>query len=162
MMIRRMGYQKKSQRILPSLIILGLVGLMSVTWAGEGFSRKDIAGKWAFSADGTVVPPAVPAATPVALVGTATFEENGECSLTDTINIGGTSFTVSSLSCTFTVASDGTGSIEADFGGPLSPELLSIVVVDTKEILVVRTDVVVARGSFKRQTADDDDDDDDD
>ncbi len=41
------------------------------------------------------------------LVGTATFEEDGQCSLTDFLNIGGTSFTTTSIACILTVNSDG-------------------------------------------------------
>ncbi len=128
-----------SPRRMLTLIALGLVGLGAVAQADEGFTTESVAGRWAFSADGTVVPPAVPSATPVALVGIATFEEDGQCSLTDFLNIGGTSFTSSSITCTLIVNSDGTGSIEADFGGPFSPEVLALVIVDEDEILVAHS-----------------------
>ncbi len=141
-----------------TLVALGLLSLGAVAKADEGFSTESVAGRWAFSADGTIVPPAVPSATPVALVGIATLEEDGQCSLTDFLNIGGFSVTSSSITCTLTVNPDGTGSIEADFGGPFSPEVLAIVIVNEDEILVVRTDAAVSRGSFKRQADNDDED----
>ncbi len=150
------------RRILLSLMTLGLLGTAAVAQADGGFTAESLAGTWAFTADGTIVPPAVPSATPVALVGIATFEENGQCSLTDFLNIGGTSFTTTSITCTLTVNADGTGTLEADFGGLFSPEVLNIVAVNKDELLVVRTDAIVARGSFKRQAHDEDDDSDSD
>ena len=143
-------------RILLVFVTVGLLAIPPALQADGGFDTASVAGTWAFTADGTIVPDGIP----VALVGTATFEDDGQCSLTDFLNIGGTSFTTTSFTCTLTVNSDGTGSIEADFGGPFSPEVLSIVIVDEDEILVVRTDLIVARGSFKRQAGSDGDDDD--
>ena len=60
------------KRILLTLIALGLVSIVAVAQADEGFTTESVAGTWAFTADGTIVPPAVPSATPVALVGIAT------------------------------------------------------------------------------------------
>ena len=148
------------RKLLPGLMILGLASLPSVTWAGDGFSEKSIAGTWAFSADGSVLPPALPTITPIALIGVATFEEDGSCSLKDILNIGGTKTVVTSQTCNFTVEADGTGSIVADFGGNFGPDTLSIVIVDNDEILVLRTDFIVASGSFKRRADSDEDDDD--
>ena len=147
--------------IASGLLIVILAGFVSVATAGEGFTRGDIAGKWAFSARGTIVPPAAPEPTPIVLLGIAIFEEDGTCSLSDTLNIGGTRVDVASLTCSFTVEPDGSGTIVEDFGGP-APVNLSIVIVDENEILVIRTDSAVVSGSFKRQAVPHDDEDDDD
>ena len=118
------------------------------------FTNESIKGRWGFLAQGTVLPPAVPAATPAAAVGILYFDGVGGCTLTDTFNIGGTTFgPLTSETCTYSVNPDGTGTWSFAFPGDLEPTPLSFVIVnDMQEIVDVRTDsFAVAFGVIKRQ-----------
>jgi len=108
-------------------------------------------GTWGFSASGTIVPPAVPTATPAAAVGLMTFEPTGDCAIQDTINIGGASLSRASNSCTYTLV-NGRGSINVTFPEDPGPVPLSFVLVDhDREMRFIRTDLGVAAGVAKLQ-----------
>ena len=155
----------------PMALFLGLfVGLFlstsSVLADEDDFTIESMEGTWGFSASGTILPPALPADTPAVAVGIMTFYDNGECVITDQLNIGGSaippaSFRTSSL-CSFSVNPNGTGTISVLFPGDIFPTPLSFVIVnDEEEFRFIRTDAGVASGVAKRQGNDDGDDDDD-
>jgi hypothetical protein len=137
--------------VLTSALVFGMPGGQGGAKAG-GFTNKSIQGEWGFSASGTIVPPALPAATPAAAVGIMTFDGMGGCSISDTINIGGTSASRTSTTCTYSVNADGSGSLSALFPGDPGPTPLSFVIVGSaKEIRFIRTDLGVASGVARRQ-----------
>ena len=118
------------------------------------FTNKSIEGRWGFSAQGTVLPPAVPVPTLAAAVGIVDFDGVGGCSITDTLNLGGTKIgPLTTKTCTYSVNSNGTGTWSFAFPGDLEPIPLSFVIIDNmNEIVDIRTDAVaVAFGVIKRQ-----------
>lgn len=137
--------------VLTNALILGTTGEQGSAQAA-GFTNKSIQGDWGFSAAGTIVPPALPVAAPAAAVGIMTFDGMGGCSISDTINIGGTSASRTSSTCTYSVNADGSGSLSALFPGDPGPTPLSFVIVDNRtEIRFIRTDLGVASGVARRQ-----------
>jgi hypothetical protein len=152
---------KRLKRGLLLLLVFGLANTVPFTSAGtdDEFTNKSIRGTWGFSAAGTIVPPAVPAATPAVAVGVMSFDGKGGCSISDTINIGGTSASRTSTTCSYAVNPDGTGSLSAQFPGDPGPTPLSFVIVNNKdEIRFIRTDLGVASGVAKRQNGENKDD----
>lgn len=151
-------------RIHSSMILTAIAGILggalfsTMAVADDRLSNRSIRGDWGFSALGTIVPPAVPAATPAAAIGTIYFDGRGGCFFDDTVNIGGTSVSRSSTECSYTVNSNGSGSILVSFPGDPGPTPLSIVVVDNaREIRFIRTDLGIAEGVIKRIGDGDDD-----
>jgi hypothetical protein len=140
-------------------LLVGLISLLLVLLAegphraaAGGFTDESIRGTWGFSASGTIVPPAVPAATPAVAAGIMRFDGTGGCSIADTINIGGASAFRTSTICSYSVTPNGMGSIQALFPGDPGPTPLSFVIVDEKsEIRFIRTDLGVASGVVRRQ-----------
>jgi hypothetical protein len=133
------------------LIVWGSFSLMPAVHAQQGFTNKSIQGTWVFSVSGILFSPD----TRFALAGLITFEEADQCSMTLTINAGGISWDSTSEMCVFNVNSDGTGSLQAEFGGgkvDFPPLSVFFVIVNHKEILAIRTDEVIASGVLKRQT----------
>ncbi len=155
---------KVLSRVLIFLLALGLIFIVPGAYADDVyFSSKSIEGEWGFSASGTIVPPALPVATPAAAVGVITFDGGGGCFFSDTINIGGTSGSRTSTTCAYSVDPDGTGTISVLFPGDPGPTPLSFVIVnDMQEIRFIRTDLGVASGVAKRQAVDEYDKGDDD
>jgi hypothetical protein len=117
------------------------------------FTEKSIKGTWGFSAQGTVLPPARPAATPGVAVGVLKFDGAGGCSVTDTTNVGGTKTGPrTSVTGTYIVNPDGTGSFSYTVPGHPEPASISFVLVNNaKEMRTIRTDQGVATGVAKRQ-----------
>jgi hypothetical protein len=142
---------KKCQAALVMLLVFGgLNSLYHIQAQDPQFSMETIRGNWGFSAQGTIVPPAAPDPVPAVAMGILTFSRDGSCAISDTININGTSASRTSLTCTFTVNPDGTGSLEAAFAGDPGPTPLSFVIADHKrEIRFIRTDLGVAMGVAK-------------
>ncbi len=139
-------------------VLIGLVALvLMAACAGDDddrvFTDKSIEGRWAFSAQGTILPPALPAATPAVAVGILDFDGSGGCSITDTTNLGGTKIgPQTSETCTYSVNPDGTGTFNVAFPGDPGPAPVSFVIVNKKtEIRTIRTDLGVATGVAKRQ-----------
>ncbi len=143
----------RTLRILAlSIFFLGLASIMSGAHADDEFSAESIDGVWGFSAAGTIVPPAFPAPTAAVAVGTMTFDGDGYCSISDTINIGGTVASRTSTTCSYTVNGDGTGSISVSFPGDPGPTPLDFVIVnDEEELRFIRSDLGVASGVAKLQ-----------
>ncbi len=117
------------------------------------FTNESIEGRWGFSAQGTILPPALPDATPAVAVGILDFDGSGGCSITDTTNLGGTKVgPQTSETCTYSVNPDGTGTFSVAFPGDPGPAPVSFVIVNkAKEIRTIRTDLGVATGVAKRQ-----------
>ena len=142
------------RRLYPVLLVLIVVGALhgirGAEAQGGDMSAESIRGRWGFSAQGTIVPPAAPAPMPAAAMGIMTFGRDGSCSIADTININGFTASRTSLDCTFSVNPDGTGSLVAFFAGDPGPTPLAFVIVSHKsEIRFIRTDLGVAAGVAK-------------
>lgn len=141
--------------------VLGVTGILALGLANSVYAGKppapltdrSIAGAWAFSADGTIVPD-----TPAVAAGTMTFDGYGGCVISDVINIGGMMEARTSTACTYVVNSDGTGSMDADFAGIFAGAvpLFFVIVDNVNEIRFIRTDVGVASGVVKRLYPEDD------
>ncbi|NND59438.1 MAG: hypothetical protein HKN49_04145 [Gammaproteobacteria bacterium] len=120
--------------------------------ANQGsYSATSIKGVWAFSASGTIVPD-----TPAVAIGLAEFDGNGGCLFRDQINIGGiaqpspTGFR-DSISCSYAVNTDGTGTIAVRFATDPADIPLTFVIISRAELHFIRPDLGVARGTMKRQ-----------
>lgn len=136
--------------IILLLLLLGTNGGPRIQAQDPQFGTEIILGNWGFSAQGTLVPPAAPESVPAVAMGIMTFNRDGSCSISDTININGAAASRSSLACTFAVNPDGTGSLEAVFPGDPGPTPLSFVIAGHKsEIRFIRTDLGVATGVAK-------------
>ena len=145
-------------RTLAAAVMLGASLATVPALAGDRLSERSIRGNWGFSALGTIVPPATPAPTPAAAIGTIYFDGRGRCFFDDTVNIGGTSVSRSSTACDYSVNSNGSGTISVTFPGDPGPTPLAIVVVDgAREIRFIRTDLGIAEGVIKRIRGGDDD-----
>lgn len=135
---------------LAAAIIVGLAGSLPGTRADQGYSVQSLRGSWGFTSSGTALPPYAPSALPVAVVGVLTFDGNGTCTVSETINAGGQSFSQSSSSCTYTVQPDGSGTLLAQTPGGPSP--IAFVITDTRtELRLIRTDQAVASGVAHKQ-----------
>lgn len=153
------SFSSNHRRWRQSLRSLGIASLFSFSLMG-GQPGADAAGtppvfnlygRWGFSGTGTIVPPAVPEATPMAVMGIMTFDGKGGCSIADTLNVGGNTASRTSKTCTYTVNLDGTGSLEVRFAEDPGPLPLSFVIVDgAEEIKFIGTSLLVGEGSAKR------------
>ena len=118
------------------------------------FTNESIKGRWGLSAQGMVLPPAVPVPTLAVAVGIVDFDGVGGCSITDTLNLGGTKIgPLTTKTCTYSVNSNGTGTLSFAFPDDPGPTPVSFVIVDNmREIIDIRTDqFAVAMGVLKRQ-----------
>lgn len=155
MLHKRNRYSVLSSRtrratLLLLLIVGGFYGVPGTRAQVGEFTAESIRGQWGFSAHGTIVPPAAPSPVPAVAMGIMTFNRDGSCSISDTINIGGFSASRTSVACTFSVNPDGTGMLEASFVGDPGPTPLAFVIADHKsEIRFIRTDLGVASGVAK-------------
>ena len=139
-----------------ALLALGLASVVPSAEAEPQFTASSLSGVFGFSAAGTIMPPALPVATPAVAAGTMTFDRQGGCVISDTINIGGMSAFRTSTACAYSVNQDGTGSISVLFPGDPGPTPLSFVIVNREnEIRFIRTDLGVASGLASRQNRDD-------
>jgi hypothetical protein len=133
-----------------ALLLVGLANFTTITQAYNGYSVHRLHGAYGFSSTATVLPPFVPASTPAVVVGILTFDGSGGCTVSETINVGGTSFLQIPTACSYTVSPDGSGTLSAQTPSGVTP--LALVIVDSgKEILFIRTDAAIAGGVAKRQ-----------
>jgi hypothetical protein len=124
------------------------------------YDNTSIAGVWGFSCSGLIVersvtPPDIHdiKSIPAAAVGIIHFNSTeGSCTITDTLNYSGTPIGPrTSQKGTYTVNSDGTGTITVEFP-PNQVVPLSFVIVDNgNELRFIRTDGGVASCVAKRQ-----------
>ena len=122
----------------------------------DAFTNESIEGRWGFSAQGTILLPEPPGPIPAVAVGILDFDGAGGCVITDTANLGGTKIgPQTSVTCTYSVNPDGTGTFSVAFPGDppgAEPAPISFVIVnEKKEIRTIRTDLGVATGVAKRQ-----------
>ena len=142
--------------MVAALAILGIGIMLPAAVADDDgarvYSNRSIQGKWGFGVDGHGV--AVPDRAPAAAVGTATFDGEGGCRTTLTINVNGTLIgPIPSQSCTYTVYPDGTGWAEIDYGVPELPVPIRglFVIVDRgREMMIVNEDIFVSGYNAKR------------
>ena len=133
------------KRILALSLIVVFAGITSSGSAeAQTFSNKSLKGGYGFSASGTIVAPN-PLAGPAVAVGLATFDGNGGCTLSDTINIAVLGIVArTSLSCTYSVNPDGTGTLTPTFSAPFGTTPAALVIVDKKkEFRFIRTTATV-------------------
>lgn len=134
--------------------IMGAAGVLGPSRGrADGAAPASLRGTWGFSASGTVLPPAFPAPTPAVAVGRMSFDpHSSDCMIEDTINLGGTSLSRTSSTCTYAVGPGGLGTIAVTFPGDPAPTPLSFVLVDKdREMRFIRTDLGVAEGVAKLQ-----------
>jgi hypothetical protein len=147
--------------------VLAGVGLVAgafaarASFAGEerepsrhGFSDRTLKGWWGFNTEvGWVVPPAAPTPIPTAAVGRIYFDGEGGCQVENIINTNGESKTLTSSSCTYAVASDGTGTSEAVLPGfPVDSIPVAFVIIDGgRELRLLTTKHIVGTFSARRQ-----------
>ncbi len=121
-----------------------IVVLMGVTRPGSaeagGFDNKSLKGAFGFSASGIIVAPN-PLAGPAVAVGIFTGDGAGGCSISDTINVAVLGIVArTTISCTYSVNPDGTGTITPTFGPPFGVTPSSFVIVDKEnEFRFIRT-----------------------
>jgi hypothetical protein len=110
-------------------------------------------GTWGFSASGTLLPPAVEAPAPVAVVGLITFDPTTrDCSITERVSTGTSRVLRISDSCTYAHFADGRGDVLATFPGDNEWVFIDFVLVQRdREMQLVRTHDGVMEGVAKRQ-----------
>lgn len=124
------------KRIFALSVIVLLVGVTShgSAEADDEFDNESLEGTYGFSASGDIVAPN-PLAGPATAVGLVTFDGEGGCTVSDTVNIVVPPFIVprASVSCTYSVAPDGSGTITPTFGPPFGTTPSAFVIVDDGE-----------------------------
>ena len=125
----------------------------------ERFSNKSLKGAWGFNVHGFL---GANTPTPVATsaMGRTTYDGNGGCHTVAKLNVAGTVLSLTSVTCTYTVNPDGTGTQLTAFGPPAPPPgtfTTDFVLVDAaKEFLFIVSDTTqpgstVGSGVAKRQ-----------
>jgi hypothetical protein len=117
------------------------------------FTNLSLKGKWGFSDQATLVPPAVPEPIPVASVGILDLDGRGNCTGSDRLNLNGIDIGPRIFdTCSYSVNPDGTGSMTVTIEGDPEPVSLFFVIVDKKrEFRYILSGVLVGDGVAKRQ-----------
>ncbi len=104
------------KRIFALSVIVLLVGVTSRGSAeADGFDNSSLEGTYGFSASGDIVLPNA-LAGPAVAAGLTTFDGAGGCTVSDTVNVAVAGVvTRISVSCTYSVAPDGSGTITPTF-----------------------------------------------
>ena len=140
-----------------AIILAALLAYVGPSHASGNFRLRSLRGVYGFSGSGTLFDGSVQAA----IVGLNSFDGAGGCDITARLNAGGTVFSLTAATCTYTVNSNGTGLITATFNEPgfTGPFMSDFVIVDQgKELQFVLSDVsqtTVASGVAKRQSSSD-------
>lgn len=152
--------------LVVQLAVVGFFTNVPRALADSTYTVKDLKGVFAFSAEGTLYPsfPELSPALPAVGVGLFTFDGAGGCSVVDQFNVASLGLVPSagfrtSTSCQYTVNSDGTGTLEASFGGSVGdingPGSLTFSMVGkgpVTEIRFIRSDPgAVAMGVARQQ-----------
>ncbi|ETX04145.1 MAG: hypothetical protein ETSY2_30485 [Candidatus Entotheonella gemina] len=151
------------------LLVVALVASWLVLRPGVAqaqFENDDLEDGWVLSASGAITAEGLPfpVGTPLIAVGRFTFDGEGECTVIDQLNIGGTIFpdpgsfrtSEGDGACTYTVNEDGTGFLAATFG-PSQPlpgtiELTFALVSDeVLRFITTNTPGFSASGSLEKQ-----------
>jgi hypothetical protein len=142
---------RKGRRSLTAAAVLALAAALgtTVTRAQQPPKGDPMRGTWGFSARGTIVLPDSPP-IPAVAVGVMTFDPTGACTIEDTVNIGGSSESRTSASCSYGLER-GRGTITATFAGSGNVPLSFVLVDHEREMRFIRTDVGVAEGVAKLQ-----------
>lgn len=138
----------KNYSRLAMMVIVALFAFGATSQAGENFTLHSIQGTWGFSASGTLA-----GAVPAAAVGLLTFDGAGGCSESAKLNAGGTVYPLTTTACSYTVNSDGSGSVIVTFAGFGSFTTDFVIVDVAKEFHFIISDVsgTVASGVAQRQ-----------
>ena len=132
--------------LLTGLLFLGIPSAQ----ADEHFRLQSLRGVWGVSASGTLGDGTVQAAA----VGLFTFDAAGGCTETAKLNAGGIVTPLTSIACSYTVNSDGSGSLTVTFPGSLTFTVDFVIVDVAKEFHFIVSDptgTTVASGVAKRQ-----------
>lgn len=122
----------------------------------ERFTERSLRGSWGFSAAGFLAVTPTGSNTPASAVGLLRFDGRGECTDEAKLNSAGTVVALTSTSCTYTVNSDGTGTIQTTFA-PAGAFTTDFVITEERgEFHFIVSDQVqpgttVASGVAKRQ-----------
>lgn len=154
---------KKLKKTLFPLFTLGAIGVFIPLQVSAQFDNSSVLDDvWAFSGDGMLAS----TSEPVAMVGILDFNQDANCAIATTINVGGTSWTTTATQCTFNINPGGRGSLTLELApGPVplpSPLEFALVVVDDddeEEIRAIGTGDVVINIVAKEQDDEDDIDD---
>jgi hypothetical protein len=93
------------------IVLASLVSTVGLADADEPFSERSLRGTYAFSGSGYLI------GQPAAVVGVTRFDGHGGCETSAKLKVitSGAVVPLSSLSCTYTVDADGTGTQELTF-----------------------------------------------
>jgi hypothetical protein len=119
----------------------------------RAFTNQSLEGKWGFSDQGTLVPPAVPEPIPAVSVGIVDLDGEGNCTSSDRLNLNGTDIGPRTFdTCSYSVNPDGTGSVTLTIEGDPEPVSLFFVIVDeNREFRYILSGELVGEGVAKRQ-----------
>jgi hypothetical protein len=119
----------------------------------RAFTNQSLEGKWGFSDQATLVPPAVPEPIPAVSVGIVDLDGEGNCTGSDRLNLNGTDIGPRIFdTCSYSVNPDGTGSITVTIEGDPEPVSLFFVTVDKeREFRYILSGALVREGVAKRQ-----------
>ena len=135
-------------------VVLAVLACGTTAQADERFNNKSLRGAWGFNAHG-FLGATTPAQTPASAMGRNTYDGAGGCTSDAKLNAGGTVLTLNSISCTYTVFPDGTGTQETVYAvGTFTTDF--VLVDNAKEFLFIVSDTAqpgttVASGVAKRQ-----------
>ncbi len=129
-----------------SIFVL-MASILPGAYAHKQFTNKSIEGTWGFSGSGTTN------GTPAVFFGLDIFDGNGGCSVKNVLNTPSGLVNLTSITCTYIVYSDGTGTATVTFPPPLGLSTFPFVIVSKgSEILAISTDQnVIASFVAKRQ-----------
>jgi len=115
-------------------------------------SNATLKGTFAFTSTGFITPPAPAPAQPFAIVGTQTFDGNGDFTAAGTVSLNGKIMPVT-LAGTYTVNPDCTGTFTAHISPVgITTNLFFVIDDNRKELQVIQTDSgVVVTGIARRQ-----------
>jgi hypothetical protein len=148
----------KKQLYMVGVVIAAVLMYVVTGHASSNTSTRSIIGNYGFSGSGTLAAGTIQAA----VVGVTTFGRGGRCRITAKINavpLVPQPVPVTSISCTYTLNADGTGTQDitfdtAPFTGPFHSDF--VVVDDGAELPFMLSDGTggtVATGVAKRQTS---------
>ncbi len=113
-----------------SVIVLLVVVTSHGSAEADGFDNESLEDTYGFSASGDIVAPN-PLAGPATAAGLVTFDGAGGCTVSDTVNVAVLGVVArTTVSCTYSVAADGSGTITPTFGPPFGTTPSAFVIVD--------------------------------
>lgn len=140
---------------LAVMVVAALLAFSATSEADERFTLRSLRGSWGFSAAGFLLAN-TPTPLPASAVGLITFDGVGGCVDEARLNAGGTVVALTSDSCSYTVNSDGRGTLIVTFL-PAGAFTTDFVLVDNAEEFhfivsdTAQPGATVASGVAKRQ-----------